>query len=169
MKHHTTVQDTAWTFAITHLPEIRRIAGKSRFRRAHVDPDEFVQDMLVRVVERFPLYDPQRGTPAQWLFCLAMWTTRDADRRAARTASHVSLEGDETDLEIPIPAGRRGSLEAIDAQVQLSEVMARATPDQRAAAETLLEGLSGSEVRERLGISAHGRNFRLHRLREAIT
>lgn len=169
MKHHTTVQDTAWTFAITHLPEIRRIAGKSRFRRAHVDPDEFVQDMLVRVVERFELYDHRRGTPAQWLFCLALWTTRDADRRAARTANHEPIEADdEGGLDVPVPAGRRGSVEAVQAAVTLGQVLARATPEQRAACQTVLDDLSGPEVQARLGISQHGRNFRLQRLRASL-
>lgn len=169
MQHqHHTAQDTAWAFAITHLSEIRRIAGKSRFRRHHVDPDEFVQDMLVRVVERFPLYDASRGTPAQWLFCLAMWTTRDADRRARRVQNQDPIDAAES-VEIPIPAGRRGSLEQTEAIVMVSQIFDRATADQRAACETVLEGLSGSEVQDRLGISGHGRNFRISRLRETIT
>lgn len=166
MSNTTTTSAPAWAFVLRHLSYLHGLAHRSRFRRAFVDPDEFMSELVLDVVNAIDLFDPTRGTEEQWIWTRAMLTATRNDRARARALRHEPFGPDESDT--PVRPGGRGSAEHVYTVALVREVMDHATASQRAACDTVLRDLDGPAVREELGISLHGRNYRLHTLRDAL-
>jgi DNA-directed RNA polymerase specialized sigma24 family protein len=152
-----------------YLPEVKRLSGKSRFARAHVEPAEFVNDVLVMAVSRFELYDPTRGQPKQWLFMLAMAVTKKHDKTWRRRMESEPIETEDETTELAAPLWGRTSAHHVEVLAQVAQLLRRADPLQRAACETVLEEMDQPAIRASLGISGHGRNFRLKTLRNQVS
>lgn len=85
-------------FAAPHLAVMRRAAIVA-FPAG--DPDEIVQDALLRAWQRWSTYRPGRGTPRTWLLAI----TADRARRARVRARPLQLV--ELDIETVVPAPAR--------------------------------------------------------------
>jgi hypothetical protein len=57
----------------------------------------------------------------------------------------------------------------IERKILISQILSEATPRQREAAESLMMGLSGVEIRDQMGCGITARNARLYRLAETVS
>lgn len=86
--------DDAARFAQWVGPSLLAMTRLARRLAPHADPDDVVQDALVRAWQKWDQFDPARGTPANWLLGITADRARDARRKRVRRLHAV----DETAL-----------------------------------------------------------------------
>jgi RNA polymerase sigma-70 factor (ECF subfamily) len=67
------------------------------------EPDDIVQDALVRAWTKWHLYDPERGTPTTWLLAITADRARDARRTRLRHLRVVDDTAEPPDVPAPAP------------------------------------------------------------------
>jgi len=149
---------SAWAWVLHHRADVERITARVARGFRGLDPDDLRSAVVLRLVEKHDRFDPARGSPASWIY----WTAREvatSTRRGAIPSADLDVE---TMCEsIPIDA-------RIDARRTLARVQREANAGQIAAVESVAEGWSGDEVRDRLGCSLATRNARVYRLRDRL-
>jgi RNA polymerase sigma factor (sigma-70 family) len=147
-----------------------------RHLRGNLEPEELVQEVWCRALDRISTFDPVRSF-RYWIFRIAANTLLENLRRYARgTRSRPPADGHHprspTDDPDQVPAmittvSRRVSRdEAVHAFVE--EVGRFTDEDKKLLLYRGLEGRSHSEVAERLGISVEAAVKRWQRLRERL-
>jgi RNA polymerase sigma-70 factor (ECF subfamily) len=147
-----------------------------RHLRGNLEPEELVQEVWCRALDRIATFDPARSF-RYWIFRIAANTLLENLRRYARgTRSRPTYDGHHprspTDDPEQVPAmittvSRRASRdEAVQAFVE--EVGHYTDEDKKLLLYRGLEGRSHSEVAERLGISVEAAVKRWQRLRERL-
>ena len=147
----------AWTWILENAESIERLSAQRAFALG-LDSEDVRQAVTLRLVEKFDRYDPERSAPGTWIW----WTVREVTQTEKRKACPVGFEDFDGDR-----FEGSGSLEdRTEARSVLDEISRIATDDQTLALLSLAEGWSGSEVRDRLGLSLPARNARIYRLRD---
>ena len=146
---------TAWAWVLEHSTSIERLS-RDRARRFGLDGDDVRQSVTVRLVEKFDRYDPSRSSPGTWIW----WKVREVIQSTVRKG--VATEEISEDLVSSSPS----FAERFHARDEINKIRSIATSEQVIVLESILEGWSGAEVRDRLGISLPARNARLYRLRD---
>lgn len=88
-----------------HLPAMRRLAARIA---PDLDPDDAVQDALVRAWRKRSQFDARRGTPAAWLLAITADQARQARRRRrpstllADVSARVRSTDDTVDVEFAV-------------------------------------------------------------------
>lgn len=141
-----------------------------RTMRAHIEPEEFVQEVWCRALARFHTYDLERAPFRVWVFRIANNTMLEFYRKVTRRLSRskgISALGLLSMEEVPDEASsvsrkvsRHEGLRAF-----LSEVEDLAEADRQLLLWRGLEGLSHAEVAARLDISVDAVSKRWQRLR----
>ena len=147
----------AWSWILEHSNLIERICFKVA---AGVDAEDLRHDVMLSLVDRHSSYDASRSGASTWVW----WRARDVRQRMIRqrkVSSWSDISPDEIEASL-------GSTESIEKAIRVAEVMAVASPTQRAAAETLMLGLSGAETQSAIGCGLQARNARLYRLGDRI-
>lgn len=152
------VSAPAWTWILEHSESIDRLSAQ-RALAIGLDPEDVRQSATLRLVEKHDRYDPQRSSPGTWIW----WTVREVTQTARRKAVPVSFEDFDGDR---FESGASSLEDRSEARSVLEEIGRLATEDQTLALLSLAEGWSGTEVRERLGLSLPARNARIYRLRD---
>lgn len=161
----------AWAFVLRHRKMINRLS----FRFAGPVPaerrEEWVRDVYVRIVEKFPKYDPAKSAPQTWI----VWQMRAVSTQWARRFQKRVREGygsDKAMLLIPLGHGDFGSEEhadalatSDDASTTVFRLYNRATPEQRVAIRTYLAGMKAAELRAKHGMTNRQRLNHLRALR----
>lgn len=130
--------------------------------RSVVGDDATAHDITATAFERAyrkrRRFDPQRGTPRQWLFAIARNAALDELRRRGRAATPVADAGER--IAAPAPdddAGERGD------RVRLA-IAALPPRDRDLIALKFYAGLSNAEIADTLGVSESNAGTRLHRV-----
>jgi RNA polymerase sigma-70 factor (ECF subfamily) len=80
------------------LPALQRLA---RRLAPHADPDDLVQDALVRAWRSWHRYDPTRGSPTTWLLAIVADRARAARRSRLRHLRVIDESADLPDRPMP--------------------------------------------------------------------
>jgi RNA polymerase sigma factor (sigma-70 family) len=119
--------DDAARFAAWVSPSLLAMTRLAKRLAPHADPDDVVQDALVRAWQKWDQFDSARGTPANWLLAITADRARDARRVRVRRLHVV----DETALapETAAPASN------VAADLDLDEAVGQLAGRQRLAVE----------------------------------
>jgi DNA-directed RNA polymerase specialized sigma24 family protein len=151
-----------WKFVRDHFRTIERYSLHKQFRRTYSDPGEFRQDLVLDLVDAFHLFDPKRGAPTTWIFTRAKKVRLYHTRRWIQAKRHDGLD---VLNEPSAPADADHWCVLRDAAVLAERILDLAeTPGQADAAMSVMEGWTGEEVVEILGISRGTRNYHLRKL-----
>lgn len=104
-----------------HRIAMRRLAVGTA---PHCDPDDVVQEAMIRAWAKLSLFDPARGDLRTWLMAI----TADLARRAARRATRYQLANPDP----TVPAPTTGHLD-IDTSLDLRRAIGKLAYRQRAA------------------------------------
>lgn len=144
----------AWLWILEHHEMIERVAYKCS---KGLCADDLLSRLLIELVERFESYDPERGTAVSWVY----WRARKVRIYMFRETKNIVL-ADESVLFLH-PA-TDGTPSKIEQGVRIKEILSVATPKQAKACFSVLNGLSGRELREVINMSPQCRNDHLYKL-----
>lgn len=141
--------------------------------RGRLDPEDVIQEIWARALDRFSRFDPARGSFRAWLFGVASRVLLESLRRTHRHQRGVAA-GDEAPLlpeDVPDDVTSQSRRLARDEAFArfLSQVRGLAEDERRLILFRGLEGLPHDEVARRLDISRETSMKRWQRLRERLT
>lgn len=143
--------------------------------RKHLDAEDVVQEVWIRALEIFDRFDPDRQGFRPWLFSVAKLVLMEASRRVRRRASdlggHRALTAGLFELDdLPDSVTSISSRMSRDDSIRrFVELVREADPlDHQVLVHFGLEGLSGEETAERLGITREAAFKRWQRLRQRL-
>jgi len=111
--------------------------------------DDLAQEAMVQVWRKAQQYDPERASPSAWIYRIARNLRIDKLRRQKLHEVELTTEADRVDES---GSGHQAAMEQIDAQ-QLRNVVQTLPGDQMEVVQlAFFEGLSHSEVGQRLSI-----------------
>lgn len=161
----------AWAFVLRHSDEMDRLAHRFAGAFSPDDRAEWLQDVTLRVVEKFPNYDPSKSSPVTWI----VWQMRAVTTTWTRRFQKRLREGygdDDRLVLIPLSPTSYGSEEHArtverreDARALIDELYAAASDEERLAIRTTLAGLSATDLRKRHGMTGRERSSHLRALR----
>lgn len=137
--------------------------------RRRLDPEDVVQETLVRAYDRFEVFDPKVGSFRGWMFGIANNVLRELLTERARKPAPAVGAGDILDL-IPADATsisrRAARSEEMKRVISVLEGLDEA--DQRFFAYRILEELDLAEVARTLGITEAAAEKRWQRLQPRL-
>ena len=145
----------AWDFVAANLADIKAIARQRRFSRKTIEMDELVNEVAILAVQKFESYDPQRGTPRQWLYSLTMWAAQRNDRRY-RPGEYVYEVNDEL-----LESSGWGSAQSQERERMVREVQRKTEGKQRASVDSILAEANAEEIKATVGVCAGVRNWHI--------
>lgn len=124
-----------------------------RILRDRSSAEEATLDVYMQIWRQARTYEPSRGTPAAWLFCMARSRALDRLRATARTRA-VESAFDGALLETAISGDDPEASSIVAEQCRIvREAMRHLTDDQRQVIEVAyFGGLTHSEIAEALGL-----------------
>lgn len=171
----TATHMTAAEYVEAHLPILESFSRSRRFRPDPVHPDEFQSDLVLQVLVAHSTFRLVNNDKArQCKYCGRRGCSTWLGWRARKVASNHFRKRDKI-VRLREKYGRlhaeRGtrlpnyqSEGPIIAKAQLQQLMDKATPEQRDALISKLEGWTRDEVQSRLGIKMGARNWRIRQL-----
>ena len=153
----------AWSFVLANHDTIERLAAK-RARQTNTDADDVRNESIVYLVARHDDYDSAKGTATTWIWYAVRYAATRINRQRFG-GDRLQLEPDDAVID-RLPSNT--TTDDTDRRVLVNRILHTADDAQRDAAVSVLEGWSGVEIRARLGVSTHGRNMRLYRLRDRL-
>lgn len=165
----------AWAFIHTHRAMMDRLAGRFAARLPREHREEWMQDVIVRVAERFPHYDPDKSAPVTWISwqmraVTTTWTRRYKKQVREGVGVRIGSDDDSPLVLLNISPGERGSAEAMERaadapEAAVAHLYAQANEEQRIAIRTFLAGMNATELRKRHGMTGRERTAHLRDLR----
>lgn len=145
---------------------------KSYMMRQGADPttaEELAQETLLTVWRKAALYSGDKGSATTWIFTIARNLRID---RLRREVAWQPLPDDIDEQEAPDPAPDEAVSER-ERSAKVQAVLAELPPDQAEAVNlSYVEGLSHSEIAERLGVPLGTVKSRMrlayHKIRDAL-
>lgn len=145
---------------------------KSYMMRQGADPttaEELAQETLLTVWRKAALYSGDKGSATTWIFTIARNLRID---RLRREVAWQPLPDDIEEQEAPDPAPDEAVSER-ERSAKVQAVLAELPPDQAEAVNlSYVEGLSHSEIAERLGVPLGTVKSRMrlayHKIRDAL-
>ena len=144
----------AWCWVLANRRMIERVAIKNA---KGLCSDDLRSRLLIELVEHFDNYDPNRGTAVSWVY----WRARKVRTYMFREVKDTIL-ADETMLSLQLAI--EGTPSKIEQGVRIKEILSVATPKQAIACFSVLNGLSGRELRGEIQMSPQRRNDHLYKL-----
>jgi len=171
---HTNPDAAAYVAA--HLPLLTKYSRSQRFRPWWVDPDDFQSDLVLQVLQAYATFRQVNDGKA-CPYCGGTGCSTWLGWRARKTGSryHWQRQRDARVLDTWATTDDAQQVATVSdgpqvmhARAVVQQLLDRATPDQRDALVSKLEGWTGDDVWSRLGIGLGGRNYRLRRLLHAL-
>lgn len=167
----------AWAFVLRHQPMIWRLC--KRFGAAIEEAGDFYQSVIVRLVERYPHYDPDRSAPSTWI----TWQIRAVVTNYTRHYHKRVREGIGQDITedgevrvLPAPSGTYGTHEAAEQITDQGDILARlgtmyeiATPRERIAMRAYLQETPSRILRKQHSMTHAQRDQHLRELGRRYT
>jgi RNA polymerase sigma factor (sigma-70 family) len=164
----------AWAFVLRHSEMMERLSYRFAGALSESDRAEWMQDVVLRLVERFPSYDPDRSAPVTWIVWQMRAVTTTWTRRFQRQLRERATP-DEHLVLIPLDGSSYGSEEHSLARERYEDAVAivetlysEASEEERIAIRTTLAGLSATDLRKRYRMTGRQRNSHLRALRARI-
>jgi len=161
------VRAAAWAFAMAHYDTIKRYA-EGLALKSGTDADELAQAATEVIVSSFTDYKPDKGSPETWIY----WQVRRCATNETRARGYGKVISCGMNPAEPDPLQYReatwGSVRVIEAGVDARAAYEAATPEEQEALDSRVEGWTGDEVRDGLGIGITARNKRIERLRRGM-
>lgn len=127
--------------------------------------EDVVQEVFLVVRRRLPDYEG-RGAPTSWLYAIARGVTANYRRGRARTERRLRVVTGPRPAAVPSP---EDELDRADAAAFVQRFLAELDPDQREVFVLVdIEGLSGPEVAEALGLNLNVAYSRLRLARRKL-
>lgn len=168
-----------------HLPMLQAYSRSNRFRPWFVDSEEFMQELVLNVLAKHHQFRNDGGSACKhcgghgcstWLGWRARRVASDLTRvhdRDQDTINHRVKIADQQDRDdtaaqvVPVAQGW-GSTRTIEARSQVAQVLRVASASQLEACVSVLDDYDNKTAKAVLGISLHGRNYRLRGLAAAL-
>jgi len=193
-----TATTAASVYVERHLPILTKYSYSKRFRPITMEPDEFRSELVISVLDKYSTFRHVASAKpcpycdrlgcSTWLGWRARKINSNYYRSLKRSVVEIHAHSEfqmsstqcvvQTTEEEPVRniqtdimsgvVSSYGSPEKIFAKAQLSEILAKATPAQTEALISKLEGWTGDDIWENLGIGINGRNYRLRTLMDSI-
>ena len=96
------ITDEAAGFAEWARPSLLAMTRLARRLAPHADPDDVVQDALVRAWQKWEQFDEARGTAATWLLAITADQARNARRSQVRRIRVVDDRAELPDAAAPL-------------------------------------------------------------------
>ena len=136
-----------------------------------IEPEEVVQEVWVRALDRIQTFDPQKGSFRMWMFGIAGRSMLDLLRKASRTrAVGESKDGSQAMQDVPAhctTASRRLVRDESLGRV-IDKLLLLSSDEKRLLIYRGLEGLPHEVVAERMGLSPEAAGKRWQRLRDRL-
>ena len=134
--------------------------------RSREQADDLVQDVFLTLLDTAPRYRDQ-GALRSWLFGIAVRKARGARRTGWRRGILSRLTGGTVAAGVAAPSSRHDS--RIDARDRVGRALATLSPNAREVLIlTTVQGLTGTETANVLGISPGAVAVRAHRARASM-
>lgn len=156
-------QAAAWVFVLVHAGTIDRYTDRFSSDSRVPSREDFRSELSLDIVEHFDQYDPDRGAPSTWIWWRAR-ATRQRYQRAWSRYEGIRADVSEDFVSDCVPADCADPDADMDWSSSLMAILERATQAEAEAVMSVLCDYSEQEVRDRLGITPTGRNYRLLRL-----
>jgi RNA polymerase sigma factor (sigma-70 family) len=114
------ITDEAAGFAEWARPALLAMTRLARRLAPHADPDDVVQDALVRAWQKWDQFDPARGSATTWLLAITADRARDARRSRMRRIRVVDDHAELPDHAAP-PADLAADLDLDRAVAELPD------------------------------------------------
>ena len=146
-----------WKWVLSNQDSVRRASRSLWYPALGIEEADLYQAILLDLHERADSFDRKRGPVGAFIWWRAKAVRLRYQRKNTREIpTDDSIMVQESDCE--------SWVHKVDRQMLLDDVLRDATPEQRAAAESVIQGLNGEEVRDTLNVSLTARNARLYRL-----
>lgn len=139
-----------------------RLVGRLGFSAA--DRDDLEQHLLLKLLERWPRYNPQRGTPQRFITWSLHRCVVDIVRQQLRQRGRKPHSLDDASVALPPVAD---PTPAVALRLDVAEVLAKLPPSLRAIAESL-QTHSVAEISRELGLSRQAVRRAMGRIRAAF-
>lgn len=150
----TTTLAPQFAFVLQHAKTIEQ-AARFFAKGTYLSTTDLASELKVDIIARWEKYDPERGTPKNWIYMRARAVRRGLVRQSVRnTGAPLS------DLDA-LPEWSTGSAQRAEARAEVAVQLARATDEQRIAALSLVKDWSAERVRRKLGCSTVARTRKL--------
>ncbi len=160
-------------FCECYAPVAGALAAWARLRvlgglRRRIDPEDIVQETVVRAYDRFATFDPAKGAFRAWLFGIAnnvmreilvQRASRPTESRRERTTSTVFDQLPDDATSISRRAARSEAVEKLVARLQQLD-----ESEQRLFIFRALEGMRLDDIAAHLGVSGAALEKRWQRL-----
>ena len=157
----TTVEAASWAFVLQH----RSLIAKLTYRfKGSLDFDDLHGQIVVDLGQHGHRYDSEKGSASTFI----TWRIRAARTEQLRQHRKFSMNGGVCDHDVDLVFSTSVTPGSIERRILISQILNGATPRQREAAESLMLGLSGIEIRDQMGCGITARNARLYRLAETL-
>ena len=134
-----------------------------------LDPDDLLQEVWTRAIERLPIYDESRASFRAWIFGIAKNVGFDAWTRAHKPVQLSSADSAASETWPDVATSIRSRLARDESARMLLEEVARLDPvDRMLVIHCGMEDIPCSNVAPRLGISVDSATKRWQRLRERL-
>ena len=144
----------AWVWVLAKRSLIKKTAMKMTRGK---DYEEVLSRLILECVESFDLLRDEGGTPASFVH----WRCRKVLLYMKRERARFLLVDNDV---LHQKEAVYGSQDQLEKRLRVSEVFAVATPKQAVACFTVLNGLSGKEIKSRENMSPQARNNHLYKL-----
>lgn len=148
----------AWAWVLQNAALIAKIA-RTHTNGSGLSQDDHHSDLLVRLVEKFPTYDPGRSSASTWVWFQSMAVRKSHTTRRGRSLTREVL------LEDHHHPSQDGTQEAA---VLVAQIRSQATRAEWSAAVAMANGHSGTSLGEVCGCAPFSAHRRVARLRSRI-
>jgi hypothetical protein len=156
-------------FIERHMPLIIKYSKSKRFRPWFVEPEDFCSELILCVAEGLNDFKTNEKSK-RCEYCgdkgCGTWIGWRARLTRTRFIRRRRLWVKQEPLEVVADAPHTGK--SLQVTVAVLEILRKADSEEYQAALSVLEGYSGKEVNEKLGITVAGRNYRLKKLGERL-
>jgi len=146
-----------WAWVMSHGEAIQNACRSLWYPKLGVELNDFKHALLLDLHDKAAGFDCTRGSAGAYVW----WRAKAVRLRIQR---ECSLEDADRITVISTASDDERWADRVFTYLLISDVLALATPEQIEAANSVLLGLSNSEVRQRLSVSLTARNARLYRL-----
>lgn len=155
-------QALSWSFVLSHRSMISKLAYKFK---GSLDFDDFHSQVVLDLGLHGYKYDESKGRASTFI----VWRIRAVRTEMIRQSNKFSMNKGITDSEVDSLISASVTPGLIEKRILVSQILSNATERQAEAAESLMLGLSGKEIRATMGCGITARNARLYRLAENIS